>query len=72
MRRSWAIASVLAGVGFVSSGLAAALLDLGGPEASETLGAMALLLGLFFLAEGALSLRRRSALRALGREARPK
>jgi hypothetical protein len=58
MRTPWAIGSVAAGAALVGYAISAVFLDIGGPEASETLGAMALLLGSFFLAEGALSLRR--------------
>ncbi len=63
MRRVWAIASVLSGVGFLAYAGVAFAVDLGGPDAAEALGAPALLLGAFLLIEGSLSLRRHSKLR---------
>lgn len=65
MRKSWAIASSATGVAFISYAALSFLLDLGGSDVSETLGAMALILGLLFAAEGLLSLRRAARLQAL-------
>ncbi|MGQ0797660.1 MAG: hypothetical protein ACT4OI_07350 [Methanobacteriota archaeon] len=62
MRRTWALGSAAVGSALVGYAAASFLLDLGGEDVSEALGGLALILGVFLLAEGLLSLRRLSAL----------
>lgn len=72
MRRPWAVGTVLAGSASLAYAAVAFVLDLGGPEAAETLGGMALILGLFLLVEGVIALHRVRRLDAGGRGTSPK
>jgi len=72
MRRAWAVASVLGGTSLAVYAAAAFAFDLGGPEVSEALGGLSLILGVFFLAEGILTLWRLAILRKLGPGRSPK
>jgi len=58
MRRAWAFGSVGVGAALVAYATASFLLELGGEDVSEALGGLALILGVFLLAEGLLTLRR--------------
>lgn len=58
MRRPWAVGTVLAGAAFLAYAAVAFVSDLGGPEVAETLGGMALILGLFLFVEGLIALHR--------------
>lgn len=62
MRRPWALGSVAVGAALVAYATASFLLELGGEDVSEALGGLALILGVFLLAEGLLTLRRLRAL----------
>lgn len=56
MARRPAVASLLIGAGLLAFAAAALVLDLGGHDASEAIGAPALFVGLFLAAEGGLVL----------------
>lgn len=62
MRRVWAFGSVAVGAVLVGYAAASFLFELGGEDVSEALGGLTLILGVFLLAEGLLSLRRLHAL----------
>lgn len=71
MPRRSAVASLLAGAGLLAFAAAALILDLGGRDASEAIGAPALFVGLFLTAEGGLVLWRQARLARLQQRGNP-
>lgn len=69
MRRSWGIASLVAGLGLWSVAAATLVVEIGARDVSEGIGLLAFLIGLFLMWEGGFGLWRS---RALVRQDKPK